>query len=341
MPRFSVVVPVFDPPIERLRSCLRSIENQTFKDFELILVDDGSTGSIRELLVETCADSSRYVLVRQNNRGASAARNLGTQSSRGDYLCYLDADDELPPYVLARAAEILEDNPVDILLGYTQYFLPGEEKSFFDRGAIECGGEGFVDALYNYHLSGSSSLFEESGRGKIGVKVGPVARFLRSDLARKCDFPLDVRVGEDTLWALKTFNYAQSAAVCRDTWYWYCVAHPSLTRGYQCSASDNAERFFSLLIKEIEERHPTVNPSKVLARVLGEVNRVVRCELVYPECSLSLFQKIGRIRSLLSLPSVASFSTWGNALKGGPALTAKYLICKTGLVLLYWGAKRP
>ncbi len=341
MPRFSVVVPVFDPPIERLRSCLQSIGDQTFRDFELILVDDGSSGSIRELLIETCASSSRYVLVKQNNRGASAARNLGTQSSQGDYLCYLDADDELPPYVLARAAEILEDDPVDILLGYTQYFLPGEEKSFFDRGAIECGDEDFVGALYDYHLSGSSSLFEKSGRNEIGIKVGPVARFLRRDLARKCDFPLGVRVGEDTLWALKTLNYAQSAAVCRDTWYWYCVAHPSLTRGYQCSASDNAELFFSLLAKEIEGRHPSANPSKVLARILGEVNRVVRCELVYPECPLNLFQKIGQIRRLLSLPSIASFSTWGNALKGGPVLAAKYLICKSGLVLLYWGAKRP
>jgi glycosyltransferase involved in cell wall biosynthesis len=89
-PFFSIIIPVYD--VEKyLLQCLQSVFIQTFQDFEIIAVNDGSKDNSLEILSKTLLPSA--LIINQENRGLSAARNIGAKNSRGNYLIFLDSDD--------------------------------------------------------------------------------------------------------------------------------------------------------------------------------------------------------------------------------------------------------
>ena len=104
----SVIVPVYNKE-EWLASCIESVLRQTFPDFELILVDDGSTDGSLVLEAKFAAEDERIRrIVLKENGGLSAARNRGISAARGRYITFLDADDWIDPdylLTLCRTAE--------------------------------------------------------------------------------------------------------------------------------------------------------------------------------------------------------------------------------------------
>src|SRR6202000_2278953 len=96
MPKVSIILPTYNRADTIMRA-VRSVQAQTFQDWELIVVDDGSTDDTASLLagVET-----RMVLTRQPNRGFTEARNAGIRAARGPYIAFLDSDDEFMPHHL-------------------------------------------------------------------------------------------------------------------------------------------------------------------------------------------------------------------------------------------------
>jgi len=94
LPQISVVVPVYN--VEKyLRECLDSLANQTFEDFEVICVNDGSDDSSIDILEEYASEDERFKIVSQENKGLSGARNTGMDYIKGRYLLFLDSDDWL------------------------------------------------------------------------------------------------------------------------------------------------------------------------------------------------------------------------------------------------------
>ena len=99
MPAVSIIVPVYN--VEKyLRECLDSILNQTFKDFELILIDDGSKDKSGEICDEYAKVHSNITVVHQNNQGQAAARNNGVEISKADWIMFVDSDDVIHPDLL-------------------------------------------------------------------------------------------------------------------------------------------------------------------------------------------------------------------------------------------------
>lgn len=92
MPKISVIVPIYN--VEKyLQECLDSIINQTFKDIEIICVNDGSTDSSLEILNKYAEQDQRIKIINQNNQGLSAARNTGIKYANGEYISFIDSDD--------------------------------------------------------------------------------------------------------------------------------------------------------------------------------------------------------------------------------------------------------
>lgn len=127
-PLVSIVIPCFNAACY-LEETLQSVWTQTFKDYEVIAVDDGSTDGTARLLQ---AHKSRLrVISTPSNRGASAARNLGTQAARGRYIQYLDADDLLMPETLAQRLETLERTGADVAHCPWQFLNETRDGRFF------------------------------------------------------------------------------------------------------------------------------------------------------------------------------------------------------------------
>ena len=90
----SVIVPVYNVE-EYLEECLESIQNQTYTNFEVILVNDGSTDHSKEICERYCKKDIRFHLLNQENQGQSVARNHGVSASTGELLTFVDSDDVL------------------------------------------------------------------------------------------------------------------------------------------------------------------------------------------------------------------------------------------------------
>ncbi len=99
-PEFSVIVPVYNSE-SYFRRCLDSILAQTFNDYELIIVDDGSSDSSGEIADEYAEKNSRISVIHQQNQGLSAARNTGLEAASGRYVCFADSDDTVTPDLLS------------------------------------------------------------------------------------------------------------------------------------------------------------------------------------------------------------------------------------------------
>ncbi len=120
-PRLSVVVPFQDVELY-LAECLESIARQSFRDFEVILVDDGSTdGSVR-IAADFCATDRRFRLVRQHAHGPGHARNVGLRCMhpRGEYLAFADGDDVIPEYAYELLIRTVEESGSDFVSGNVQ-----------------------------------------------------------------------------------------------------------------------------------------------------------------------------------------------------------------------------
>ncbi|HNW34743.1 MAG TPA: glycosyltransferase [Candidatus Ozemobacteraceae bacterium] len=128
VPLVSVIIPVYNYG-RFLPDAIQSVLNQTHRNLELILIDDGSTDETPAIIQQWLCDS-RLRCFRQSRRGMSAARNAGLDAARGAYIQFLDADDILAPDKLRKQLEVLEANP-EIFATYCQ-------TSYFSKTPDEC-----------------------------------------------------------------------------------------------------------------------------------------------------------------------------------------------------------
>jgi hypothetical protein len=108
--KFSVVIPLYNKQAEIAR-CIRSVQAQTLKNFEVIIIDDGSQDEGPAIAALLCETDDRIRLFRQPNQGVAAARNKGVSLARAQYIAFLDADDELLPNHLTLFSQLAEQYP--------------------------------------------------------------------------------------------------------------------------------------------------------------------------------------------------------------------------------------
>lgn len=112
--KFSIVIPVYNVK-EYLKKCLDSILNQTYQNFELIVVDDGSTDESKDICDEYVKKDDRIKVFHKKNGGLSDARNYGVKHTDGDYLLFIDSDDYIEKLLLDKLNKCLLSSKVDII----------------------------------------------------------------------------------------------------------------------------------------------------------------------------------------------------------------------------------
>lgn len=121
--RFSVIIPLYNKA-PYVKKALDSVLCQTFKDYELIIVDDGSTDESYIIAKESLEGTKvNYRLIQQSNAGVSTARNNGVAASIGDYICFLDADDWWEPTFMEKMNSFIDDYPDAGIYGTNYYYV--------------------------------------------------------------------------------------------------------------------------------------------------------------------------------------------------------------------------
>lgn len=116
MPRFSIIVPVYNRPDE-VADLLGSLEAQTARNFELVLVEDGSTVPCRTQAEAAAARGLDVKYFAKDNEGRSIARNYGMERATGDYFVFFDSDCVIPPTYFETLGRLLDKQPLDCFGG--------------------------------------------------------------------------------------------------------------------------------------------------------------------------------------------------------------------------------
>lgn len=143
---FSVIIPLYNKA-PYVKKALESVMCQSFRDFEIIVIDDGSTDESYPIAKECLNQSeARYNLIHQDNAGVSVARNKGVSVSQGDYLCFLDADDWWSPLFLERMEYMIRKYPEAGIYGTNYYYV----KNGKVRICVTDSATGYINYFQEY-----------------------------------------------------------------------------------------------------------------------------------------------------------------------------------------------
>lgn len=214
MPAISVIVPVYNKEAY-LRESLRSVLTQSWRDLEVILVNDGSTDDSLAIARELAGADDRIRVVDIPNGGVSNARNTALDLAQGEWVQFLDADDLLEADYLERAMQCLREQPVDILFSdftmVNEHMEPLREVSIRETGIMDQAGlcACFIRHQYTTGFFGyiSNKLFRRSLLVRSGARF-PVGTTLAEDL----DFYARLYPAAEQVcfWNGKSFRYLQT-----------------------------------------------------------------------------------------------------------------------------------
>ena len=228
-PMVSVVIPAYNAAgtLQRLLECLL---NQTWRNMQIILVDDGSVDGTSEMARKAAENDPRLSVIKQGNLGISCARNAGLAMCEGKYIRFIDADDTLPPDSMERMVRRAEKDGAELVIGgYDQYF--GERRSFHNLA----GREDTVpcDEIMRHLCDHANSYFY----GVLWNKL-----FLRETLEQEnCRFQEDLTWGEDFAFVMDYLAGVRKVSFMKESLYDYrrtagstsvkqildCVKHPA------------------------------------------------------------------------------------------------------------------
>lgn len=257
MPRISVIVPVYNTE-KYLRRCVDSILAQTFRDFELLLVDDGSTDSSPAICDEYAKKDSRVRVFHKENGGVSSARNLGLDNARGEWIAFADSDDHVNVEYLTILMRGLELDWVA-----SSYRILGDKGGWLTQmeDGIYIGKD-----LYKCYQKYLSTNFRT-----------PWGKRYKRELIHNIRFPLSMNVGEDLAFNLEYACNVNSIGLSSQATYLYNRKNEnSLTHILR---EDVTEDFFYMISNKINK----------LNRVKNVVNNSIVLNLLgYPFFSLIL-----------------------------------------------------
>lgn len=244
----SIIIPFYNAQ-KYIKACIASLENQTYPYFKAYFVDDGSTDDSLKLLKEY--KDSRFVILRQEKAGVSAARNLGLEAASGDYLAFMDVDDELLPDYLEKLIEAAAENGADVVIcGYVELYQDGRENEVTLP---------WRNTLLTREETDQRLLpLMISGDKKNRAINGSVCRtFINRRFWESTGiyFDCEVAIAEDLLFLLPVYNQAKRIYALRDCLYIYHQNVKSTINSYHADGWEEKKKFLEKFQVTLEEEH--------------------------------------------------------------------------------------
>ncbi len=170
LPSVSVIVPAYNCS-QYLQKTIESILTQTFQNFEILIIDDGSTDNTREIISSIARrNPERIKTFYQENKGVSSARNTGIKEAKGEYIAFLDADDLWIPEKLEKQLFLFKKNQEADFIYTDCYFTDEKEKEIPDypRTLLFKKGNIFLDLFLNFFIITSGVIVKKKDLDKIG-----------------------------------------------------------------------------------------------------------------------------------------------------------------------------
>ena len=245
--KVSIIVPVYN--VEKyIRKCLDSLINQTLRDIEIIIVDDGSPDHSPEIIDEYAAGDSRIKVIHKENGGVSRARNDGLAQADGEYVFFCDSDDWLENDAMEQMYSSAMENHADVVISD---FCEAKEDNFEYRHVFSnefvAHDPAVIQVIQNTVFpKGYSAL--SSSAFKRGYCLGaPWHHLIRRSLITDNGLYFDPYVKgifDDGIFMLNVFEHAKNVSYIAKNTYYYRIVSGSLTHKYNPSILDTYDRIY-------------------------------------------------------------------------------------------------
>lgn len=208
----SIIVPVYN--VEKyLKKCVESILCQTYKDWELLLVDDGSPDESGKLCDAFAEQDPRITVIHQKNTGLAGARNAGLAAARGEFIAFVDSDDSIAPYTMELLSSMMTAAPCDLAICGSRIVWEGENFSP-------------VSIKQDITFLDTQGLWEEVF-GRLNNAVWN--KLYRRELLGELRFPQGLIHGEDLIFNLQYLAKCKTGAINQSVCYNYLQRENSIT----------------------------------------------------------------------------------------------------------------
>lgn len=245
-----IIIPVYNTPKKDLKRCFESIIRQTFKDYKVYIIDDGSNDETKSFLDDFVQDKHEFNVKHILNGGVSNARNVGIDLASSKYLTFLDSDDTLENNFLEEAFDLIQKYDLDLVVGGYNEIKNGEvykvrkcidDFYVYDDNNLDL----FMDKLLSGKLMEGNKNIGNLPTGRIYTRI--YKRSVLGDLR----FNRELGMSEDTLFMIDLMSRVKRIGISSGVWYNYYINDYSISRR---KANDKVINDHMKFIEEIYKR---------------------------------------------------------------------------------------
>ena len=235
----SVIVPVYNAE-KTIENCVKSILKQSYKNIEVLLVNDGSTDSSLKKCLQLAETDSRIVCIDKKNGGASSARNLGVTQSRGQFIEFVDSDDTIERnYIESLHRPFIENNNIDITIaGFTIVSKDSKQKRMPS-----------IEGMVNFDSFNDTELFWQLFTEGFGFVDSPINKMYRKD--KFMFFDETITISEDKVQNLNYLQNCSNLYLVADAGYNYIMTENSLSHRKYLSLGKDLQKADDKMIEFI------------------------------------------------------------------------------------------
>ena len=227
--KISIIVPVYNVE-QYVGECIESILNQSFKNIELILINDGSKDNSGFICDQYAKKDNRIKVIHKKNEGVSIARNIGISNASGEYIAFVDSDDIVDEEIYTTMLKAMKKNESDLVM--CRY------KRIYNNGKNELALEPLREGLYNKEQIFNNLILDMIGNESSNISqpliMGSTCRCLyKKEIIDKyeIEFPI-IKIAEDMLFHLHYLMTCEKAYVAGEALYYYRYNELSATKNY-------------------------------------------------------------------------------------------------------------
>lgn len=294
----SVVIPIYN--VEKyLDRCMDSVVNQTYKDLEIIMVDDGSPDSCPQKCEEWAGKDSRIKVIHKDNAGLGMARNTGIENATGKYICFFDSDDYVALDTVEHAVALAKANHSDtVLFGMTEVGADGGIKGVYCPYTEKTcyTGKEILEFILPNMIEGSS----QKGM-HFGLNMSSCTCLFSMELINRHNWRFVSEreyISEDYYSLLNLYQHVRTVSILKQACYYYCYNNASLSHVYRPDRYGRICHCYQAMSEMCEKlQYPERICSCLAAQYLGNV--IGAMKTIVADSEMGFGMKTKRLRTVV------------------------------------------
>lgn len=238
IPEISVIIPMYNAE-NYIEIPINSLLNQSYKNFEVVLVDDGSTDASTEVAKKVISNDKRFRILRQKNSGPGAARNHGIREAKGNYISFIDSDDYFHQEFLYKVIQKSKETEADVIVcDFVKVYENGEIiQKYLHPYKLISNFDAFVDIIQSNNLTSLSQN-----------------KIFKKHLFQNIEYPEDIIVNEDVATIYRLILEANKVAFVNESLFFYVFREGSSINNFNRKRLDDRINVAEIIKKDLQSR---------------------------------------------------------------------------------------